>query len=559
MPQKEMVEPSTEVMVNFRFTGLIYSIVLILCVSLGVAAQSAPEGTCTPPIMAGFEDVSTLPGGGWVQINHSQPLGKGVWAQGNPLAYPAQTGNADAYITVGFESGTNTATLNNWLLTPTLVLQNGDSMTFWTRTVETIKFPDRLQIRLSTNGPSTNVGTTATQVGDFTTLLLDINPTYQIAGPTSYPNVWTQYTVTITGVPSPTAARLAFRYFVENGGPDGNNSDGIGVDTVTVNSCNAAPGVSGTITYGNAIGAPTPRFVSNVTLTGAGSPTVMTTTDFPGGNYLMRGFGSGAYTVTPSKIGGVNGAVSSFDAGRIALHVAGPPNPQLTANQLVVADVSGNTSVTSFDAGMIAKFAAGPPYTAPGIGSTGTWRFTPVNRSYASVLTAFAAQDYTARLMGEVSGNWANTGARPDGSNPPAGSTGPEREIILDLPNLASSTGNEVIVPVSVQGVAHKGIISYEFDLRYDPAVIQPQADPVDLTGTVSRGLFAVANASLPGILRVVVYGPMPIDENGSLLKLRFRGVGAAGSTSPLTWERVIFDDGTPRVTAVNGLLGLIP
>src|SRR5262249_35224170 len=36
--------------------------------------------------------------------------------------------------------------------------------------------------------------------------------------------------------------------------------------------------MTGTVTYGNAIGAPTPRFVSNVTITGAGSPTVMTTT-----------------------------------------------------------------------------------------------------------------------------------------------------------------------------------------------------------------------------------------------------------------------------------------
>jgi hypothetical protein len=547
-----------QVMANFRFSGFILSVVLILGVALGVAGQSVPEGTCTPPLTAGFDDVSTLPGEGWVKINHSQPLGKGVWAQGNPLGYPAQTGNPNAFITVGFESGTGTATLSNWLLTPTLVLQNGDSMTFWTRTVEEINFPDRLQVRLSTNGPSTNVGTTATQVGDFTTLLLDINPTYQIAGPTSYPNVWTLYTVTVSGVPSPTAARFAFRYFVENGGPDGNNSDGIGVDTVTVNSCNAAPGISGTVTYGNVIAAPSPRFVSNVTLTGAGSPTVMATTDFPGGNYSMRGFGFGSYIVTPSKTGAVNGAITSFDAGRIALHVAGAPNPQLTASQLVVADVSGNSAVTSFDAGMIAKFAVGPPYTAPGIGSTGTWKFNPVNKSYPSVLSAFAAQNYSAFLMGEVSGNWANTGARPDGSSRSSAGGGPERGIAIDLPRLKSFAGKEVIVPVSVQDVAGKGIISYEFDLRYDPAVIQPLADPVDLIGTVSRGLFSVANAAEPGILRVVVYGPVPIGENGRLLNLRFKAVGTAGSKSPLTWKRILFDDGTPLIAATDGIITLV-
>ncbi len=402
----------------FHFSNLVLLFVLVFCIASAGSAQSAPMGTptCTPPLTANFDDVTTLPGAGWVQINHSEPIGKGIWAQGNPFAYPAHSGNANSYINVSFDSGSNTATLNNWLLTPTLVLQNGDSITFWTRTISAVKFPDRMQVRLSTNGPSTNVGTTATQVGDFTTLLIDINPTYQISGPGSYPNDWAQYTAVVTGAPSPVAGRFAFRYFVENGGPNGDNSDGIGLDTVTVNSCNAAPGISGTITYANAIGTPTPRFVSNVTITGAGSTNVMTTTGFPGGNYSLSGFGAGSYTVTPTKTGGVNGAISSFDAGRIALHVAGPPNPQLTATQLIAADVSGNGIVSSFDAAMIAKFVAGPPYVTPGIGATATWRFSPLNRTYPSVTTNVTGADYTAILMGDVSGNWNNTGARPFGS-----------------------------------------------------------------------------------------------------------------------------------------------
>ena len=53
---------------------------------------------------------------------------------------------------------------------------------------------------MSTNGTSQNVGTTATSVGDFTTLLLDINPTYTTTG---YPNVWTNFVVTISGLAGP--------------------------------------------------------------------------------------------------------------------------------------------------------------------------------------------------------------------------------------------------------------------------------------------------------------------------------------------------------------------
>jgi len=85
-------------------------------------------------------------------------------------------------------------------MTPPLTLQNGAQLSFWTRTVTNVRFPDRLQVRMSTNGTSQNVGSTSTDVGDFTTLLLDINPAYTL---TAYPNVWTNFVVTISGLCGP--------------------------------------------------------------------------------------------------------------------------------------------------------------------------------------------------------------------------------------------------------------------------------------------------------------------------------------------------------------------
>ncbi len=509
-----------------------------------------PTPTCTPPVVQGFDDVSSLPGAGWVQINHSEPLGAGVWAQGNTSAYPSQSGNPDAYVTVGFESGSKVATLSNWLLTPLVRFQNGDSITFWSRTVTDPEFPDRLQVRLSTNGGSTNVGMSSTDVGDFTTLLLDINATYQVGG---YPNFWTQYTATVTGVPSPTAGRFAFRYFVENGGPGGSNSDGIGVDTVTVNTCLAVPSISGTITYGNAIGAPATRYVSNATVTASGALMVTAITGPPGataGQYSLSGFGGGSYTITPTKTTGANN-ITSFDAGRIAQHAAGPPLPQLAGNQLIVADVSGNGSISSFDAGEVAHYVAA---TEP-IGLTGTWKFLPVSRNYASVTNVMTGQDYLGLLMGEVSGNWTNTGARVSSSG--GDTSGPEREISVNAPSLRTSVNSELSVPILVDGVADKGIISYEFDLMYDPSVIQPMKQVVDISGTASRGLTAVANASTPGFLRVVMYGPIAIDTNGVLLNLRFTTVGAPGSSTPLTWQRMMFNEGDSKVVVTDGKIDL--
>lgn len=317
--------------------------------------------------------------------------------------------------------------------------------------------------------------------------------------------------------------------------------------------------MSGTVTYGNAVPAAV-RFVSNVLINGAGSVPVSTFTDAPGasaGQYMLTGFGSGAYTVTPSKTGGVNGAISSFDAARIAQHASGPPNPQLTGNQLIVADVSGNGSISSFDAAQVAKFVAGPPFSAPGIGSVAIWKFIPVNRNYPNIASSITGEDYTALLMGEVSGNWANTGARSADRGQLGKVSEPEKGVSVELPSLEATIDKEVVVPVTVNGIADKEVISYEFDLRYDPSVIQPLSEPVDLTGTASRLLSIVSNTGEPGLLRVVVYGAFPLDGDGALLNLRFSAVGAVGALSPLTFERIMFNEGEPRVIVTNGLVEL--
>src|SRR5262249_12598695 len=85
----------------------------------------------------------------------------------------------------------------------------------------------------SANGSSLDVGTTDMSVGDFTTLLLSINPNLDPGG---YPTDWTQYSVVLSGLPGLTTGRFAFRYFVTDGGIGGNNSNSIGVDLVQLDN-----------------------------------------------------------------------------------------------------------------------------------------------------------------------------------------------------------------------------------------------------------------------------------------------------------------------------------
>lgn len=343
------------------------------------------------------------------------------------------------------------------------------------------------------------------------------------------------------------------------------NGDGIqdfvtandGSDNVSIRLAACAPfTLEGTVRYGNAQGVPTPpRFVSNVTMTTAGQATVITTTGAPGptaGQYVLNLFGPGPYTVTPSKPFAFDSAINSFDAARVAVHVSGIS--LLTGNALVAADVTGNSQIQSFDAAQIARYVANiPPF-----GQTGTWKFftipnipfpigtTPTSRTYPTFDSSITGQDYTGLLIGDVSGNWQNTGARPVNN-------GPVRGVTVNIPSLVTAADKEVVIPVSVQGAANKGIVSYEFELRYDPSVIQPLPDAVDVSGTVSRGLYVVTNAKEPGILRVVVYGPMPIDKDGVLLNLRFAAVGADGQVSALTFGRIMFNEGEPRVMVTDG------
>jgi PEP-CTERM motif len=208
--------------------------VLASLIVAGVCLGAAPSASAAPLLTEGFDNVSTLAGAGWALINNSAPAGATNWFQGNGGVFPAQSGAANSYIASNFLAAGAGGNISNWLLTPELTLNNGDALSFWTQS-DGGSFPDRLEVRFSGNGSSTNVGATDASVGDFTTLLLTINPALSTGG---YPTGWTQYTVTLSGLGGATAGRFGFRYFVTNTDVNGNY---IGVDTVSVNAAEPVP------------------------------------------------------------------------------------------------------------------------------------------------------------------------------------------------------------------------------------------------------------------------------------------------------------------------------
>jgi hypothetical protein len=197
----------------------LYFIITTVIISTSLNAQSLSEG---------FDNVFGLyTSGNWFTKNNSNPSNANIWYQdfGNFTAY---SGAANSSITAGWYCTDTVGTGNTsvWLFTPPVTLNNGDSISFYTISYNNAYYPDRLELRINAVNSDTLVGSTETSLGNFTTLLLTINPSLDTF---SYPMVWTKYTVALSGM-SGNPSRIAFRYVVPNTGGSGINGTIVGID-----------------------------------------------------------------------------------------------------------------------------------------------------------------------------------------------------------------------------------------------------------------------------------------------------------------------------------------
>jgi hypothetical protein len=323
-------------------------------------------------------------------------------------------------------------------------------------------------------------------------------------------------------------------------------NEGVPCVNTTAGSVNVISGtISGSVTYVNGAIAPD---VVRTTLNATGSVNTSALTNLSG-VYTLSGLGAGAYTVTPSKPTNqdANG-ISGFDAALIAQHVVNLIT--LNSTQRTAADVSANGVITSYDSALVAQYVA--LIANPGV--TGSWRFIPASRTYPNAETDQTNQDYNAILMGEVSGNWTPPASLIEGViAPQPEKLAPEAAIGVTATSKFVQPNANFIVPVMVQDTTGRGIISYQFDLIYNPNTIQPQANEIDVAGTVSNGMVVTVNSATPGLLKVVIFGTASRVGAGTLLNFKFTAVGAPGAVSPLTLQSFMFNEGDPQVSVSNG------
>ncbi len=201
----------------------------ILQLALFVCAMTAKSQVL---LLENFENITTLSSNGWVKTDQTTPTPTFPgWFQGETDAFPAYEGATTSYI--GSDAkGVITGNISNWLISPSVNLQNGDVISFYTRDLDD-GAADRLELRISQLGTSSVIpagGDTA--LGSFTLLALSINPNLILTG---YPSTWTQYSYTISGLTGLTNCKVAFRYFVTGITPQLTNGGFIGIDSFKIN------------------------------------------------------------------------------------------------------------------------------------------------------------------------------------------------------------------------------------------------------------------------------------------------------------------------------------
>ncbi|MBL7728012.1 MAG: choice-of-anchor J domain-containing protein [Dinghuibacter sp.] len=269
---------------NFFFTGLLSLFALFMlpsCKDDSYLLQ--PEPVPDQSFAEEFDSASAALSRGWKFINNSYPAGGNVWQNGGS-AYPvfepfSQRGQYAGFVGATYESTSAAAgVISNWLVSPPVIMQNGDKIVFYTRSqlvqqsatpLDSTDFANRLQVRINTHGTDYYMGDVKPlyewsltpsptpapdDPGNYDITLVEINPdqleyhTSAVGATTAtslidgrvynqttnlkaYPHRWTRYEATVRSLSKPTMGRFAFRYFVIGAGSNGFGT-AVGIDKV---------------------------------------------------------------------------------------------------------------------------------------------------------------------------------------------------------------------------------------------------------------------------------------------------------------------------------------
>jgi autotransporter-associated beta strand protein len=290
-------------------------------------------------------------------------------------------------------------------------------------------------------------------------------------------------------------------------------------------ACNLSPGsftvngyfsLAGTVSYYSGT-----RNVRNTGLSLVGVGVQHTVSD-ANGLFSFADIPTGAYTLTLTKDNDVT-AITAYDAALVLQAAAGLIT--LSPNQVLAADVNRNGTVSAMDAAYILEEAVGL-LSVPFPGSGKIWDFVPSNRTYSLLNSNQTDQDFTAVLLGDVSGNWAPPTAGPSGST------------ALRIASVEGAAGQQVHVQVVPDGAA---IVSADLALTYDAAALSFVGVA---PGDAAQGWLCTGNSSQPGTLSVGLAGAEPTAGHGSLVDLTFKVIGTLAQPANIGFTDARLNEG---------------
>jgi hypothetical protein len=260
------------------------------------------------------------------------------------------------------------------------------------------------------------------------------------------------------------------------------------------------------------------------------------------GSYGLHAISAGDYTLTPGKSDGVDG-ISAYDASLALQHEAGLIT--LSGYAAAAGDVNKSGGITSADASYILQKAA-DLITLPFPGAGVVWDFDPPSQSYPGLSSSQTGQDFTAVLLGDVSGNWPAGG---DQAQAQAANSAP-----LALPNLYAEPGERITVALEISPDQAE-VYGADIVVSYDSMVVS--ADSVS-AGDVAQDFLIESNLNQPELVRVAMAGAQPITDEGHLLDLVFNVVGELGDTSPLRIATAELNEGSVTAQPQDGSVSVV-
>jgi hypothetical protein len=188
------------------------------------ASQVSSVGCIYTDNFDGSNTVAALEARGYLTYYRGNPDSIGVvpiWFQGTTGTFPSFNGPDTGYVASNFNSVVGANDIDNWLVLPSLAVDSGDVVSFYSQSpipdLTLGIFVDSLHVWYSAAGDTLPEDTTWVLLGEFEVNMLGMWEYKQFSIPETSPN-----------------GRIAIRYKVADGGPAGSTSNFVGIDQLVV-------------------------------------------------------------------------------------------------------------------------------------------------------------------------------------------------------------------------------------------------------------------------------------------------------------------------------------